>query len=85
MSISTSTYGNVSIKYHWPFLWNITLEKGMAIVKHIRNNIRYEHLHSIHNFKLFKKALSLHLHMVISATTRFISHIFPCLRFSCIE
>ena len=54
-SISTSTYGLLSIKYHCPVLWNKTFEHGIPIDNHVRNNVREDHILSIHQFKRILK------------------------------
>ena len=53
--ISTSTYGNLSVKYHCPVLWNRIFEKGIAVDKDVKNNIKDEQILSIHHFKRILK------------------------------
>ena len=50
-SVDTSTYGIRSIKFHCPELWNNTWKNGIAIDKCQLNNISFDQIHNIHQFK----------------------------------
>ena len=54
-SISTSMYGNLSIKYSCPVLWNKIFEKGVVVDKIVRNNVKDEQIHIIHQLKRILK------------------------------
>ena len=54
-SISTSTYGNFSIKFRCPVLWNKTFEKGIAVDNDVKNNVKEELILSNHQFKRILK------------------------------
>ncbi len=49
--VDTSTYGINSIKFYCPNLWNITWKNGVAIDTERQNDVRFDRVHSIHQFK----------------------------------
>ena len=49
--INTSTYGNHSIIYHCPVLWNQTFDKGICINNNNSNNISFNQIHSVYQLK----------------------------------
>ena len=49
--IFTATYGNKSIKYHCPIVWNATVKNGIAIDNKLKNNVAIDHIHNIYQFK----------------------------------
>lgn len=54
--ISASSYGILSIKYRCPVLWNKTFQQGIAMDKHVDNNVSDDHILNIQQFKrLLKK------------------------------
>ena len=58
--IYTTTYGNKSIKYQCPILWNTTIKNNIAIDNKIANNISIDQLHHIYQFKRTLKKHFLH-------------------------
>ena len=55
--IYTTTYGNKSIKYHCPILWNATVKSNIPIDNKIKNNIS---IYEIHSISQLKKTLKKH-------------------------
>ncbi len=49
--IHTVTYGNKSIKYHCPILWNATVKNHIAVDNSIKNNVAIDQIHNIYQFK----------------------------------
>ena len=50
-TISTSSFGKLSIKYHCPILWNETFNKGIAVDKEVKKNVRVEDILTIYQLK----------------------------------
>ena len=59
-SISTSTYGKLSIKYHCPVLWNSLFRRGLVVDNDKKNNVSVDQILSIHQFKWLLKKHFLH-------------------------
>ena len=57
--IYTTTYGNKSIKYHCPILWNVTVKNNITIDNDSKNNVPIDISHNIFQFK---RTLKKHLH-----------------------
>ena len=58
LNIRTVTYGNKSIKYHCACLWNYFFNKDIPIEANFENNIIWDKLKNIYQFKSkFKKHL----------------------------
>ena len=49
--IFTATYGNKSIKYQCPIVWNATVKNNIIIDNKIINNVAIDLIHNIHQFK----------------------------------
>ena len=49
--IFTATYGNKSIKYHCPIVWNSTVKNNIAIDNDIKNNVAIDQIHNVFHFK----------------------------------
>ena len=49
--INTSTYGKNSIKFHCPILWNTTFRNGIAVDNVASNNVHYDKIKNIYQFK----------------------------------
>ena len=49
--IYTATYGNKSIKYHCPILWNSTVKNNITIDNNIKNNVAINQVHNVFQFK----------------------------------
>ena len=58
--IHTTSYGNKSLKYHCPTLWNSTIENNIAVDKNVNNNIHIDSIHNLHHFKRILKKHYLH-------------------------
>ena len=50
-SICTSTYGKNSITFRGPELWNLMFKFGIPIDKTLKNNVKFDQIHSISQFK----------------------------------
>ena len=50
-SICTSTYGKNSITFRGPELWNLMFKFGIPIDKTLKNNVIFDQIHSISQFK----------------------------------
>ena len=60
--IHTTSYGNKSLKYHCPTLWNSTIKNNIAIDNNVNTNIHIDSILNLHHFKIIlKKTLSTHL------------------------
>ena len=64
--IHTSTYGNKSIKYRCPILWNSLVKKDIAINDKIENNVSITRINNIHHFKRTLKKHYLHSYTLLS-------------------
>ena len=60
--INTVTYGNKSIKYHCPILWNFTIKNKISIDENSANDISIESIHNPHQFKRVLKKHYLYLY-----------------------
>jgi hypothetical protein len=49
--ICTVTYGNKSIKYHCPILWNSIVKKYIAIDNKVENNVALNQIFNVYQFK----------------------------------
>ena len=58
--IHTTSYGNKSLKYHCPTLWNATIKNNIAVDKNVNNNIHSDSIHNLHHFKRILKKHYLH-------------------------
>ena len=54
-TINTSTYGNNSIKFRCPELWNTMFKNGIAVDRIIKNNVNFEQIQNIYQFKRILK------------------------------
>ena len=53
--IYTATYGNKSIKYHCPIVWNATVKNDIIVDNDTKNNIAIDEIFNIHQFKRILK------------------------------
>ena len=58
--IHTTSYGNKSLKYHCPTLWNSTIKNKIAVDKNVNINIHIDSIHNLHHFKRILKKHYLH-------------------------
>ena len=49
--IFTATYGNKSIKYHCPLIWNETVRNDIVIDNDVSKNVCLNQIHNIYQFK----------------------------------
>ena len=63
--IYTATYGNKSIKYHCPILWNATVKNNIAIDNDSKNNVPIDNIHNISQFKRTLKKHFLHCYTLL--------------------
>ena len=49
--IHTATYGNKSIKYHCPIVWNDIVKNDLSIDNKVKNNVAIDQIHNIYQFK----------------------------------
>ena len=53
--IHTVTYGNKSVKYHCPILWNATVKNDITINNDIKDNIAIDQIYNVFQFKRILK------------------------------
>ena len=63
--IITTSYGNKSLKYHCPILWNSTIKNNIAIDSKFNNNVSIDKIHNIYQFKRILKKHYLYTYSLI--------------------
>ena len=63
--IYTATFGNKSIKYHCPILWNATVKNNIVIDNDSKNNVPIDNIHNISQFKRTLKKHFLHCYTLL--------------------
>jgi hypothetical protein len=53
--IYTATYGNKSVKYYCPVIWNFTVKNDIIIDKDIKKNVAFDRIFNTHQFKRILK------------------------------
>ena len=49
--IQTVTYGNKSLKYYCPLLWNSTIKNGIPIDNNLNSNLSIDKIFNVHHFR----------------------------------
>ena len=63
--IYTTTYGNKSIKYHCPILWNTTFKNNITIDNDSKNNVPIDNTRNIFQFKRTLEKHFLHCYTLV--------------------
>ena len=63
--IITTSYGNKSLKYHCPILWNSTIKNNIAIDNKVKNNVSIDKIHITHQFKRILKKHYLYTYSLV--------------------
>lgn len=63
--IITTSYGNKSLKYRCPILWNSTIKNKITIDSKVTNNVSIDKIHNTHHFKRILKKYYLYMYSLV--------------------
>ena len=63
--IQTVTYGNKSLKYYCPLLWNSTVRNFIPVDNNVNNNLSIENIFNMHHFRRVLKKHFLYTYTIV--------------------